>query len=65
MWPSRYWELPPLPLDDLRDDKTSGCASGARHRLSNELLNARERIGSWPQEQLAAEHIEGFRSRSR
>ncbi|MCC7337984.1 MAG: hypothetical protein IT422_23080 [Pirellulaceae bacterium] len=29
-------------------------------RLSNELLNARERIGSWPQEQLAAEHIEAI-----
>lgn len=27
-------------------------------RLSAELLNARQRIGSWPQEQLTAEHIE-------
>lgn len=27
-------------------------------RLSNELLNARERIGSWPQEQITVEHIE-------
>ncbi|MCA9157522.1 MAG: hypothetical protein KDA51_20340 [Planctomycetales bacterium] len=27
-------------------------------RLSNELLNARERIGAWPLEQITAEHIE-------
>ncbi|MEO8268851.1 MAG: hypothetical protein ABI557_03965 [Aureliella sp.] len=29
-------------------------------RLSAELLNARERIGSWPQEQISVEHIEGL-----
>ena len=29
-------------------------------RLSNELLNARERIGSWPLEQITAERIEGL-----